>query len=672
MGTNVKSHDFYKMDNDKAQIAFVADGGGASPNDEVEITNNNLFTALNEWLSKCESNEGEIQWRLNAEESYQFYAGKQDTQEVIDKLDKDGRPNPVFNTIQPKINMLVGLAAQSNRVPYVFPVSSEDTAITELMNNTYKHYRRKLKISKIENECFEHTTKSGRAYQYFYTDSTNPFKPEIKSKRLSGFDVRKDPKSTDYFWRDCRYVFIDKWLDKDEVMIRFPLLNLSMIESMAESQASTSYNPIYYNTVLGLYRITEVWYRKATEVIWFVNPLTNEPENLLPSDFTKFIEQLKKGVPYGEPNENGERGTYQLNQDIQTYRRVVQKIYYCIFSGNQIIERGPTPYKVRGKELEHFPIVEYGCYRDDILNMWISVIEAMKDPARSRNTTRRQLINLLQTSQKNMLAHEQGALVDEDEYDKNSSKPGFRFVIHKGQFDKWKFTTQPQIPQIYAELDALFEQDEKNSSGVQDSLLGIQTSSREPGITVRMRQQQGMAVLFILFDNFRHSKLHAAHIMMFLIQQYVTEPELIRIGGQEGGQLMAINTQTNPQIPGFNDVSALEYDFSLDEAVDTSTMRMAIAQMLTDFSQNNPGTIPPDIIMEYSDLPLTVINKVRAYQEMIMKQQQANFEAELEAKREGNLIKAVNDENRIKAQSKSQSQSQNKVAKPKPKPKAPR
>jgi hypothetical protein len=137
-----------------------------------------------------------------------------------------------------------------------------------------------------------------------------------------------------------------------------------------------------------------------------------------------------------------------------------------------------------------------------------------------------------------------------------------------------------------------------------------------------------MAVLYILFDNFRESRLEAGRILLSLIQQYVSEPEIIRIQGEKGMQLLQINSQMNPQVEGFNDISVGEYDLEMDESVENSTLRLAIAQMLADFSQNNPGSIPPGIIMEYANLPFTVKQTVQAAWEEQAKLQQENIDAD--------------------------------------------
>jgi hypothetical protein len=117
---------------------------------------------------------------------------------------------------------------------------------------------------------------------------------------------------------------------------------------------------------------------------------------------------------------------------------------------------------------------------------------------------------------------------------------------------------------------------------------------------------------------------------MSLIQQYVTTPQLIRIEGQEGAQMLEINTQLNPQVKGFNDLSVGEFDLEMDETLENATMRMAIAQILTDFSHNNPESIPPDIVLEYSSVPYTAKMRIKKFWEEQRELQQKNIEADRE------------------------------------------
>ena len=57
--------------------------------------------------------------------------------------------------------------------------------------------------------------------------------------------------------------------------------------------------------------------------------------------------------------------------------------------------------------------------------------------------------------------------------------------------------------------------------------------------------------------------------------------------------------------------------------------------MLTDFSQNNPGTIPPDVILEYTAIPFTVKQRIREYQELMYQRELEKIELEFKLKEAG-------------------------------------
>jgi hypothetical protein len=564
-----------------------------------------------EWLHEFENSTPETVFRSYCPEDYRFYAGDQDTQEVKEILEEQNRPISVFNEVKPKIDMLVGLAAQSKFQPDVLPVGQEDEPLAEIVKGLLHHKSKKSKFVKKNLDCFEHSTKVGRSLLYFYIDAENPFKPIVKMKRLPSVNFIVDPQSFEYDMTDARALFIDKWMSEKDIKAFWPKVDVNMIK-----QHHGEGYPSFWNEQDDLYRIIEAWYWKYIPTRWFINPLTGEEDNLPVSDYNKFVEALSKGIPMPD-------GTTQMIPPPDYMETMVRKMHYMIFSDIFKIEGGPSPFRWKS-----FPGVLFGAYRNDDSNAWFGAVRMMKDPQISLNTMRRQLLHLLQTLPKGILKLEAGAVLNLEEYEKRSSDPSFYLEIMAGKFDRVGFEKQPPISAIYRQFDLTMSQSMKDSSGIQDDLMGIQQTSREPGITVQARQQTGIAVLYILYNNFRESRLESARLYLSLLQQFTTNAEVIRIEGEKGKQLMEINTQMNPQSPNFNDVGAGEYDLEVDESIENSTLRLSIAQMLTDFSQNNPGSIPPSIIMEYANLPFTVKQEVQATWEAQIRAEQENLDAD--------------------------------------------
>jgi len=561
------------------------------------------------WLRDAENSVAETSWRKEAAEDYRFYAGDQDYDYVKMRLTAQKRPVTVYNEVKPKIDMLIGLAARGRHDTTLVPVGGEDESLAELMSGVLKHYRKRLKMTRKELDCFEHTVKSGRSLLHFWVDTSNPFEPVLCCRRVRGYNFFCDSNSQEYDLSDARYLFIEKWLCEMDIKVKYPKVDVYNLQGFGAQYADM---PQFFNEARDLYRIMEAWYYKYEEVYYFLNPMTGAVDSCKANERNLVLEGF---------------ASQQVDTSQVQFAKGVKKVpWYCIFSGTQVLEEGKSQLKWEG-----FPAILFGAYRNEDTNAWFSPVTMMKDPQRSVNVMRRQLSHLLQTLPKGILATEVGMILNIDEYEERSSEPNFYMEVAKGGIDKFKFLTQPTISPIYAQFDQISSQAIKDSSGIQDPLMGIQQSSREAGVTDRQRQETGIAVLYLLFSNFQESRHNATKLLMSLIQQYVTMPQVIRIEGEDGKRLAEINTQLQRGNEGFNDITAMQFDLEVTDTAETATMRLTIAQILAEVNHNNPGSIPPDIILEYSDIPYSV--KQRVKQNFESQQQAAAQQAQLEAQR---------------------------------------
>lgn len=281
-----------------------------------------LLNQLMEWLRMAEASPSESDWRVDSKESYDFYAGKQDTDEVLSILADQNRPATVYNEVKSKIDMLIGLASQSRKAPMVFPVENNDSALAEIANGAFKHFRRTARVARNEVECFEHMAKSGRSLLHFYISGDDPYNPEIKSKRIHGRDYRLDPNSVEYDMSDARFIFVDKYFSEDDLKFYFPELDPDEIKQLDTTNPE---NPSFYSQEREMYRVTECWYRKVEKVHWVMNPLTKRSEPLSPVEYRNLVRKLKDGIDL--PN-----GTTLKKEQFPSVERVRRTIHYAIFS----------------------------------------------------------------------------------------------------------------------------------------------------------------------------------------------------------------------------------------------------------------------------------------------------------------------------------------------------
>ena len=580
-----------------------------------------LLNKVTAWLKQTEGADSEAKWLREAEADYAFYAGDQDTPEVLMALAEQKRPPLVYNEVKPKVDVVVGLAGQNRQLPTAFPVEKGDEALVELANGVIKYFRRESTLADNEIGCFEHTVKGGRSLLYFYINDENPYKPLIKTKVIHGRNFKIDPRSVCYDLSDARFVFIDFWFDKEEIQCKYPGFDPTIVTHL---QSSDSSSPMFYNSVEDTYRITECWYMEAIEFYWIVNPISGKPEKYDKESF----EMIRKKFEEGFELPNGE---FIQDSNLQFTKRWGTAYKYVVFSNYIILEQGFSYYLWEG-----YPCVLFAGYKHDKENRWFGLISMMRDPQKGINTMRRQMQHLLQTAPKGILIHEVGAILDIEAYEQKSAEPNYHMEVSAGGMEKVRFTDQPTISPVYGNLMATDQEFMKNVTGIQNDTLGIQTYSREPGITTQLRQGQHIAILYILLDNFKKSRLQATRLLFSLIQQFITDERIIRIEGQKGQQLLEINSQHNPEVEGFNDISIGEYDFYVEEGIETVNSRNQIAQLLTDMNHQNPGSVPPELIIEYSGAPFTVVQQIREHRaqsaesQMQAAQEEKHFELLME------------------------------------------
>ncbi len=596
-----------------------------------------LLIQYQQWLNNTERSTPEGEWRKSASEDYRFYAGKQDTQEVLNELMSQKRPNSIFNEIKPKVDTLIGLAAQLRINPAVLPTEDSDAQLAEILGTAFKFYRREMKAEDLELECFEHTAKVGRSLQGYFIDTSNPFDPVIKSYRVESGRFWLDADSRDYpGMLDGKYLFIDNWLNIDEVQAFYPDFNAQsaqMNKGMATSNAAGGIDPtlrvgqIWFDENNNKFRIIELWYRIFVQTAWFINPLTNQPESMPFKDWPKYVKALKEGIPISTDKKTGEVERFQSDLPPEMVVRPKKVVKFAIFSGNEILDRGLNPYK--GFNENNFPYTLYAGYRDDEEDIWFGIIKMMKDPQRGFNTIMRQLIHLLNSAPKGMLMHEEGAVLNIQEYKDRGSAANFDLKLQKGALanKKVQFTTQTQIPQIYENLLSRYSDLMKNLSGIQDVFLGVAAGSREPGITSQLRQQSGLAVLFVIFDNFRRARIHSGKQLLSFIQQYITGTKMLRIDPIAAPVVL---NGVNPDGTILNDISVGKFDLMVEEALEGSSMKMANAKILAEFAQNNPGAIPADVLLDQTNISFSAKQRIREFSEQAAIDAQNNKEEELD------------------------------------------
>ena len=169
--------------------------------------------------------------------------------------------------------------------------------------------------------------------------------------------------------------------------------------------------------------------------------------------------------------------------------------------------------------------------------------------------------------------------------------------------------------------------DAKEISGINDSLIGIPTNSRESGVAAQTRIQQGLTSLQELFDNLNTAKQSVLKQVMSNVQQYYDPQKIQRIVGiihRDNPDLLV--EATLQMVDKFYNIN---YDIIIDDGESSPTARIASTQSAKELLQYAQAMPPAAVmtivkaIIDMSDFP----GKTEILEQLAMAEQQASMQA---------------------------------------------
>lgn len=176
----------------------------------------------------------------------------------------------------------------------------------------------------------------------------------------------------------------------------------------------------------------------------------------------------------------------------------------------------------------------------------------------------------------------------------------------------------------------------KSILGINADLLAAHDGGQSSGRAIALRQRQGLLMVQKLFDNLSRTKQIAGKFLLSQLgEMYDTETAKKVLGDaflkKNFPPLELLNEQTGqPEPMKGSDGQPMEYDADLaevaisevlsgdlgqydvavGEAVASETMKLANAAELNELAQKMPGLIPPDLLVEESQLNNTTKNRI--------------------------------------------------------------
>ncbi|MCP4569466.1 MAG: hypothetical protein GY841_17965 [FCB group bacterium] len=597
-----------------------------------------LLARLINWFEAAIEHDSD--WQNEAYEDFKFKAGGtgQWSSEEIKRLESENRTHYTFNLCKPLVGLIMGVNAQNRVTMDPQPVEKQDQFLCDVLNEAARFVDERTSADTEEDEAFEDSTTCGRGFLQIdiEADPRRPTEIRIVESALNVQNVHMDPLGTRDDLGDHRYIFHEKWYSKEDFKVRYPKY-AKEVESLLRTGTIAATRPhsenpsdifeaanwsdtedyereistTFYDRAKELIRVIRCEYWKAFERYYYINPQTDQPEEFDPKHLQE-VQMFYQAV---------------YNEEFQFTKVWDKKVKWCHFVGHRIILNGDNPIPYRGFSI--VPVFAYKDKSDGVTHY--GVIRDVKDPQREVNRRWNQTLHLLM-HQEQGLAAEVDAFLNKKQAEKTWNDPTKITWLRKGALAQGKIKEKPGVI-VSNGLMMLEERGQdimKKISGINPDLLGDDRGRQEPGVVIRLRQQQGMTLLEKLFKNFHTSRKEMYKRKLAIIMQYMPDPQLMRILGstdtyeiQDG---IIINKKTGHQAE-LRDVRNLEYNTSVQEAKGNMSKQMFELNIFMEMMKTGMPVDPKAVIEK---LNLSATEKANWIEYVEGKEQQSSMVGQLE------------------------------------------
>jgi hypothetical protein len=528
--------------------------------------------------------------REEEECSDRYYHGDQWTSEEIQKLKDRGQPVVTDNRIQPNIDGVVGVVEKLRQDPKAYARTPKHEMGAEVA--TYA-----LNFVLDENRWKDFTPVIAREGAIkavvgleLSVEPGDQGDPDIKLDRvLNGFFY--DPRSVKEDLSDARFMGVAKWVDLDLAKEMFPdrADELDDVASTGDGSDSADLNDqekVWVQVNEKRLRLVEQWYVKNGQ--WC----------------------------------------------------------FCFYTGAMKLVEGVSPHKdEKGKTFPRYVMFSANIDHDGDRYGLVRNLRPMQDEVNHRRSRGLHALNTIR------VYLEAGSVEDPKEVQRQINSNDGLVIIPPGA----KVDEKSNAEQARGNMEMLQEAKQAlETAGLSPQLLG-EAGSDQSGRAIALLQQAALSQLGPFIVNWRGWKMRVYRAVWCLIQQNWTSERWIRVTDDEGlAKFLPVNQPVKDPLTGMpvlrpdgtpvlqNPLGALDVDIIIDEGPDTVTQMQDVYQALS----NIPG-VPPQVIIETANLPLSIKKKVLGIIEQA--QQQPSPEAAAgKAKLELEAAKAKQDqENKV-------------------------
>jgi len=587
----------------------------------------------------------DAKWQKEAREDFSFRDGDQWTSAEKQILKEERRPHLTFNLTKSSIDLIMGMN-EDNRIRYrAVPSEPSDGFLAEVLNDLSDHVSETGGFEAEEDGALESAAICGRGYVGvdFMADPDRFGEIIMTEIDIPVHEVHFDPAARRPNYEDASYMVWDRWMVKEDFKMRYPKIAAKKIDILMatgrdfgtsidetgqepqllfefpidEDPQSDYSQPLdlnFFDRAKNMIRVVHMEYYQNYRRYYAFDPEVGE--------FIELPKRPTQEVKDAFLEEFGEEMTVEYITD--------KRVKWLQFIGDDILYDSVSPLPYKG-----FSVKSMIAYRDvskRTMNHF-GLVRLIKDPQQEVNKRWSQALNMLNQQVQPGVYAETDAFVNQNQAEQSMKEAGAITWTQSGALTggKLKERTVPTFPAAPMQMSEASQTIMKQITGINPDLLGQDRGRQEPGIVVRLRQQQGITLLKPLFRNYNEMKRGLFKRQLSVIMAYMPDNQIQRILGQsdryqidrERGLVIdatSVDQQTGEptRVADIRNVRDLDYNVKSEQAPGNLTKRMLELSVMLEMSQNFP--VPPEQIIEKLDIAET---EKAQWMEFIQGQQQA-------------------------------------------------
>lgn len=554
-----------------------------------------LFRRLKLWYK--DDIEHASKWRKEAREAFNLYSGDQWSDEDKKVLADKKRPPVVFNRVSPLVNAVVGSEINNRREVQYIPREVGDAKANEVLTAAGEWFRDQTGAEDEESDAFQDNVIAGMGW----TDTRLEFEEDPdgapKVEHMDPFEMVWDCNAVKPNLADATRMWRVREMPYSEAKELVPGVPVEDLNATWAKIPGGDKEP-HDQDRADLYDGSQADYlgdgppKKCiiVEARWLEKETYYRGPDLQTGEVREYAEQQVKLLQQQVP---GFRAVKQ-------YRRVVRRA----FLGKRILGKVDRPMVPAG-------LFGWECmtgYRDQTKSLFYGIVRAAVDPQKWTNKFFSQVMYLLNSQSKGGIAAEHGAFENIRQAEDSWAKADEITWLAKGALSGDKPKIMPKAPaQFPAGFFQLFQESKEEvhqTVGLSPEFIGTREVD-QAGVLEMQRRQSSLNLLAPLFNSLRRYRKRQGKIMLYLIQEHLSDGRLIRIVGDERKQYVPL-TKAN--------VASSTYDIIVDDAPTSPNEKERTWQILMQMLPMVKDMMTPDIALEllrWSPLPASMVEKLQ-------------------------------------------------------------